>query len=91
MPKKQSSRKSAKSAKAKPLPFTAEYCAEKKEALLAKAHEAAAESKRLHAMSMKLADDAAIWAVRAEECLEAESSKGGVMKKEPEVKEEPEA
>ncbi|RSM08571.1 hypothetical protein CEP52_004620 [Fusarium oligoseptatum] len=84
MPKKQSSRKSTKSAKAKPLPFTAEYCAEKKEALLAKAH-------RLHAMSMKLADDAAIWAVRAEECLEAESSKGGVMKKEPEVKEEPEA
>ncbi|KAJ4219374.1 hypothetical protein NW759_007763 [Fusarium solani] len=65
--------------KAKPLPHTAEFCAEKKTAALTKAHEAMAESKRLHTLSLKLADDAAMWAAREEEHRQAESSEGSVM------------
>ncbi|KAJ4156602.1 hypothetical protein NW754_008235 [Fusarium falciforme] len=70
MPKKQT---------AKPLPHTAKFCAEKKTVALTKAHEAMAESKRLHTLSLKLADKAAMWAAREEEHRQAESSGGSVM------------
>ncbi|KAJ3457665.1 hypothetical protein MRS44_014806 [Fusarium solani] len=62
-----------------PSPSPKKFCAEKKTAALTKAHEAMAESKRLHTLSLKLADDAAMWAAREEEHRQAESSEGSVM------------